>query len=732
MYSKLSNISISSYLRFNKLLVCFLMGILQLPAQGSDKIDYQLEPVAITSEKVETTDTEVPASISVLQKDEIESRSIDTISDLQKSVPGLSMGDIGGSGSAIMIRNIGGNALFGNSPVAFYIDGIPYLSSYSISNNLWDLESIEVLKGPQGTLYGRGSLAGVINIQTVDPSNETVYNTKLDYFTYSEEAEYQSFRTSHGLSLPIIDDSLFLRIHGYYQGNGGFLENITKGRPDGDNEVYGGGLKLVGILSDDFTWKWALNGSREKGDQYVYVNNDVEDEFYSTGNEDQAFTHDRMTTGLTFEKERDNLKIVSQTSLNYSSVDIKNQENDYTANAYVTGSLYKKDTVFNEELRIQSLGNSGSPLTWVGGLFGNVATFKEDRLTDGTYAGFYNDSDYVIDITGWAAFGQLKWDLSELNTASYNVNLTLGARYETEKNETKGTTSAWMLNADTGLKMPYQFGKSQSETYDAFLPKVALSLQFDDYLNLYGSVSRGFKAGGVNHLETNAQDILYEPEFSWNYEIGAKGFVFEKRLKYSISGFFIDYTNYQVSSFSAASGGMSYKIDNLKEVSTWGTEIEFTAKPFEGAFEGLMINGSLAYIPMRFDNATFVNSSGTSVDATNNRLPYASDLTGNIGLEYQRKDSKDTADNYVIPFIRIESSYRSEFFSDEANTLSRRQDDFWLSDAKFGIKSDTFDVSFWIKNLFDQRYHTYAFQFFGDTFSPGKPRSIGVSVSARF
>ena len=673
---------------------------------------YELEGITVTAEKREKNIQEIPASITALSEIQIEDAKIVDTEDLTYLIPNLFMIKTGnhGAGGFLSIRGIT-PTMTGAPTVGFYVDDI-YYSGFDIE--LFDLERIEVLKGPQGTLYGRNTEAGVINIITKKPGNQWEGKAAAGYGNYNS----QNYNVSIGG--PLVQDKLFFRVAGKYFLSDGYFDNTFLDNDDADDRDDQDGRALLRWLPTD-AWDITLSGEFQRYrdgnacfaplDEVRRNPHDVNVDFEGSAEQDKNgqnlkvlhkgewFTFTAIS-GLRHEKYDD------ENDLDFSSADLMRIQ------------MSKDTDIFSQEIRIASAKDS-TPLEWLTGIY--YFDEEEDSLVSFDMRQgippygippFQNITDSTTDTKGYALFGQATYTLFE------KLGLTAGLRYDHDKKEFEFDN---YYDQDLSMFGMLPQSAKKDEDFDAWLPKFAVDYKWTPRLMTYAGVDRGYKSGGFNTVSTFAGEP-FDPEYTWNYELGIKSSWLDNRLFVNLAGFYIDWTDQQVQQQLYP----EFIIKNAAESTSKGFEVEITARPATG----LELIGGFGYTDAKFDDYTddvLDPTTGAKIGEVRydgERVPNAPKYTYNMAAQYRFTNGL---------FSRVELLGVGDFYYDSANT--EKQGAYQFINARFGYETEHFDIILWAKNLFDEEYVTRAFEmaslggYFGRA---GDPRTFGIMLTARF
>lgn len=679
-----------------------LLSMLLLPCPSLADMDdpLKLESMSVTAQKREENVQDVPMSIDVFSGMQLEDANVNNTSDLVRLSPNVFMKNNLGE-NVVVIRGISsfGTSMF--SPAGYYVDDISYPLHYMHNAELYDVERVEILKGPQGTLYGRNSESGVINVITRKPGNEFMGKV------YGEYGSYNTFRTGLNLSGPVVDNKLFLGVAAQYKVSDGYMENLSTNDDKAADLNHKNARATLRWQPSD-RWDLSLVADMMDNDDhgtYRNLNGPHQTPPYKVRNDTDEYNKENGNgQNLRVKYKGDGFDFISITGLQHYSKEYVNDGDNWDNPADKREyQMEYEDRLFSQELRFSSPADSG-PFEWLAGLYG----FSEK--TDTNFAYDMISSGFVwlnpvaeIDTTGYAAFGQATYTFFD------KLHLTGGLRFDHQE-----------LDADS-VDNTNMSSVSKNMEFNEILPMFSVSYDITDSAMAYTRVAKGFMAGGFNYgLSPIYPNITYDPEYTWNYEVGVKTSWLEDRLKVSLAVFYIDIEDKQSRELDTVN--MVNIITNAASAHSKGLELEFQARPMRG----LDIFGGFGYTDSQFDDFTTTEMiSRTQVvqrDYSGNHLPFAPQYTYNLGAQYR---------NPIGIFARIDLFGTGKFYGDYANTA--KQDAYQLVNLRLGYEGGHFDVMFWCKNLFDQEYLTYVMPVGPyDVGVDGPPRTIGVTLNYRF
>jgi iron complex outermembrane receptor protein len=682
-----------------------------------------LEEVVVTAQKQSQNIQSVPISIIALSAATLEKSGIVNIDDLQHIAPGLTISDVGsGFVSYTYIRGGGTNQIdAGSDPsVAYFIDDVYIGGSAGLQFDLFDIDHIEVLKGPQGTLFGRNAASGAISITTAQPS------ATFGAWLSAEAGNYHEVSSKGGVTGPVTSDGRWLyRVSYGYRSHDGYTENLSGGTDPGSVKSYGGRAQIE-YVGDAVTFLLTADG--------VSGRNGMTNQFLSTANKSGVLSAGAIASlpcCTSFYKqyynvdgfEHQNLeeltgrldwttaigKLTSITGFR-SNIYERLQDQDSTiANAYALGTREEDNTV-SQEVR---LAGDASKVHWIGGLY-----YYRGRVTDDwvlaagpaypspILLGNATDAS-TITTNSYAVFGQGGYDFTD------RLNLTVGGRYSVDKKSDDRTVASF-------LSKP--FTVKPDAKWSSFDPSASLNYKFTPDALVYASYRQGYKSGGFQTLLPKTPLIAstpFLPEHVKSYEVGAKTEWFDHRLLADIAVFRSDITDQQISRVITAT---NISIDNAGATRTNGVDLTLTAKPMRA----LTVDTSMTFQHARFEQ--YQNGSISYAGNTQLRSP---DFTGSAGAEYTI-DLPGGADLS----LRAEYTYAAQQFFDAANTKVQGyyQPGYGLTNARitYTPAQGDWSVALWGKNLGDTYYYRNIAVGTSGIATPGDPLTCGVSATIKF
>ena len=684
--------------------VMFLTGSVSVLAQ-----DNALEEVVVTATKRSVALQDLAGSANVLGADKLGPGGIQEVRDMQVDIPNLSLGDQFGF-ARVFMRGIGMTSIDigGEGAVAFLQDGAIVPRPAAQLMGMFDLDQVEVLRGPQGTLYGRGATAGAINMVTAKPGKE------LGGYLSVTAGNYSLAQFKGAIDVPM-GDALSMRLAGSLDSRDGYGNNIFTGSDINDRDasayratfVYDAGGPLTATLSaqyyeeDDNNYAFSYFGQSEGssipvpfgvpilGGNTVGM---VGGGFYDI-NSDQEPINDRdgQLINLTIDYAfNDRWSLKSITSSQSMDRFLRDDLDSTDANLFGQNNYTEESDSFGQEL---ILNYSSDRIDVLGG----VMYFEEDLygevrvpLTNlcfllapaacGTPVGdFLNGGNYLqdgdVDIEAWGAYVEANYSISD------KWSVIAGLRYNYEERDGTGSFifDAISLNVPT----------NQRESWNDLTPRITLQYSPNDNMLLYATYTEAFKSGVIN---TGSTSPPLDPETVDAFEVGLKGQNASGTLRYSVAAFFYDYQDMQISFVDETS---TVSTVNAAEAENSGIELEVDGSLGNGfAFDFYLTYLNAEY--QEFFNGDYANGFAIT-DLSGNTLPNAPESTAKLGLTWEGAVGGGTLT------VRGEAYYQDDVYFTEWN----REDAYQKSYEQFNASvdyswNDQWLLSLWGRNLSDE------------------------------
>ena len=697
-----------------------------------DELNWLLEEVVVTAQRREASMQDVPISISAFSGERLQQSGVGNTFDLEMVTPGLSIGSDVILGN-VFIRGVGSTTLAGpgtDPSTSTYIDGVYQSRTLSAVIDMLDVDRVEVLKGPQGTLYGRNSTGGALKYISKKPGNEFGGNLK------AEAGSYNNIKLSAAIDTPLIEDKLLLRTALLKHDRDGFTEVINHSGPDNDREdLLAGRFSLQYIINDDVDVILHATAVSDDGGGPAFKQLiDPDHEVFSTAlviSDPRKTLSDVGPTEISIKTraidatvnwELDWARLTSITAYDDISTDPYVLDNDATEVAGIRNGraavgdeealdgLFIEAETFTQEITLASQGEGR--LDWTIGAFYFEGENLWDTGVDLAFIPFFADILAINKTTAYAGFADLTYALTD------KLHLNAGIRYS---HETKEDSQRPQHNGVIGEFV------DQEESWSDWTPKIGLSYSFSDDVMVYLSASEGFKSGAFDL----GSGTIVDPEFVTAYEIGAKTMLLDSRLRLNVSAFDYDYKDMQVLAYN--SDLVASVTSNAAEASMQGVEISATAL----LSENFQIDIGLSWLDAEYSEFLQFDPASPSqfVSLAGNKLPQSPEFTASIGLAYNHQ-----IDNIGNLQARLDYYYSAEKYFNEQNSDHAVQDDYELINARIGFQSQdgVWDVAVFGKNLTDELIYSLqvSVPFFygvnGSVVQLAPPRTYGVSVAYNF
>ncbi|MBU3068565.1 TonB-dependent receptor [Aestuariicella sp. G3-2] len=677
-----------------------------------------LEEVTVTARKREESLQEIPVAATVFNEQTLEMRGASDVSDITASVPNMAYQDrAGGHQTSIAIRGVSSDVrnIGIEDSVGIYVDGV-YIGRPMFYNvDLAEVQQIEVLRGPQGTLFGKNSIAGALNITTKSVPQEFEGKVAVTAGSYG----LRHYKAYFG---GMFSDNLGGSLSAVKKTTDGYMENLTTG--DDLQALDQGGVsgKLLFNASDSLVITLAADTSEKDNDVNA---SQLLAPSAGWGFETQSDPFEVRENGpQKYEENVDGYSVTAEYSFdnNYTLTFIGAQRNmdllasfddDNTPDLVDLQSIFEDESEQTSyELRLTSPG--GQKFDWILGFFHFDQSVDSERhtLIPGS-----------VDIAGSGT-------VEATSTAVYfsgdlhitdSLDLTLGVRYTRDEKK-----ADWIQRAvPSGAFAFPDVDLSGDETWGEVSPTLALTYLINEDISVYGKVSEGFKGGGFVTDLVGESGFELEPETVRNYELGMKSTLADGAMRLNLALFRMEYDDLQTLDLGGPLN-LQFVGANAGKATLQGLEFDLEYQ----VTDHLMIMGGAGYVHSEYDEFIQNTYAGTN-DFAGNTLPNAPEITANLLLEY-RTPVHESFDLVVIG----EWSYKDETQFAQGNLDNTLAPSYSLYNARVGLTSsdDQWSVFLWGKNLGDEEYFTYLRDgpFTETTGLYGKPRSYGVSLTYNF
>ena len=760
------------------------LGALSVPAmaQDADPAAEEGDEIVVIARKREERVIDVPIAVSAMGETQLEKLGANDLSGVQGAVPNVNIVQGRGSASSanMFIRGIGQpDALQTFDPaVGMYVDGVYMSRIQGALLNLFDVQRIEVLRGPQGTLYGKNTIGGAVNIVSKKPDLSQLKAEAAFTFGRFDEITAKAY-----VSAPLVADKVALSLAGIYDDRDGIVTDPLTGKKYNDRNNLAGRAILRAkasdtievILSGDYTrqrntltlgyataplvgfdYNATFTGLTPFaiGPAAPYGAYDYKASTSFTNNEGQKLDHWGLSGTINVDLN-DTLSLTSITA--YRKLHSRNFV-DIDATTAQLGDVYVnvRQHQFSQELQLKL---DADQLKGVFGLYylNEHMTSHQEAYANSylryvtTPLNFLRTIDDEQDTKSYAAFGQLTYDFTE------QLSFTAGLRYTHEKKQYYRTTTATtrspvftavniVSNYVFPNSLPAPYNALTDVTYNAWTPSFTLSYKPTSETMVYASASRGFKSGGFNGRVNGLADVTlavngvttviptFAPESVWTYEVGAKGSFLDGRVMISADAFYSEYTDFQARVGGGNTGitGGSFPVINAGKPRIQGIEVEGMVKPTEA----LTLTASLGYLDADYKEfndgrrapAFSCNPTGAAITC---QPAFAPPLNFRLGADYKLPLNDTTTLTFGGDARFVDSHWLSV-----DNRPGLFEDGYWAGNIYAQVDWDRFYLRGMIKNVGNALYKTDGQEFSSvgniQTVYYGDPRTWNVTVGVRF
>ncbi len=689
-------------MKFSTLIIALLILSNPLHGEETDTLvnNVQLKELVVQSFKQDNRLQTAPLSVSVVTGTEMRNRSITDIKEFSSWVPNFFMPDYGSKlTSPVYIRGIGSKI---NAPsVGLYVDGVPYFEKSAFDFDLAEIAGVEVLRGPQGTLYGRNTMGGIINIHTRSPFTYKGTTIKGGLGNYAD----RSLGMSH---YGKANDTFGYAVSGDYSHLGGFFTNQYTGKKADESDAGSGRVRLEWRPAGP--WTFQLQSSVDYSDQggypYALVDSFTRKPGEVNYNDYSSYKRLISTSGLTLGYIGNGFSLNSQTAFQYLT-DEQGIDQDFTTAHIYFARQDQTQRMLSQEINLKS--NTGSNYQWLFGAFGFWQGVDNEVILEYKAQQYETDKLYDNPTYGIALYHQSVID----NLLTDGLSLTLGLRYDHEKASTDYI--AYKQTVDT---------RTQTDTYshelkfDQLTPRIVLQYLFPSTQTLYASVTKGYKTGGFNTSFERDEDRSFKPEYSWNYELGSKLHFFDNLLRAEIALFYIDWRNQQI--YQVLPSGRGQMLKNAGRSFSEGVEASLQANPLNG----LMLQAGYGFTYAKFKDYR----QSEKVDYSDNYLPMAPAHTLSLGADYTLSSVGPGIDRLTFS---LSYNGTGKFYWNDNNKVSEPY--YGILNGRIAATLGAVTLAVWEKNIGQQDYNAYYFETSGKGFAQaGKPFTCGVDLSFHF
>lgn len=684
-----------------------------------------LDEVVVSAQKREEILQQLPLSISALSAKKTEEYRVWNTRDITAIVPNLYAAGPGDDRNVTSIRGITSASY--DPAIATYIDGVNQFSLDTYIAQLWDIERIEVLRGPQGTLYGRNAMGGVINIITKKPADHATGFATVNLGNYGRQ------RYSLGIRSPLGNQQLFGSASVMYDRSDGYYTNEhTHSSFDKKNSITGNyHLSYTPSSRLAIAVNVKHNNARNNG-AFPLVNGMAEafaHPFRLSQDATSKMIDNTLNASLSVNYTGSRMNFTSQTAwqINHRYYTLP-LDGDFSPIDGVTiinnyGNKWNRVKALTQEFRFSSPASISSAWKWTTGLYLFHQSIPNKQATH-----FGNDADLLGSpdknfslihtsrgkSLGAAAYGQAAYAITS------KLELTAGLRYDHEYKR-QSVMGEYQKDPDPNPLFATQPDTSATTCFGSFSPKIALAYRLSNSNTGYVTYSRGYRAGGFTQLSSDPSQpplFSYKPEYSDSYEAGLKNNFGNNRLFLAFAFFYTRVANAQVPALVLPEAITITK--NAGKLHSRGIELELLSKPVRG----LEIDYNFGYTRATFGTLK-LSRNGTEQDFDGNRQVFTPATTSVLAVQY----SVDLCAGHAMKFIgRAEWMALGEQYFDLANTI--RQPAYSIFNTRFGLAGKNAELIFWLRNITGKTFIAYAYDF--GAVHLGDPCVWGITLTGRF
>lgn len=678
-------------------LLLFLPALLFAePADSVSAQSIELEEIVVTSFKQDKIYRLSPVSASVVNAASIEKNNITGMKDFSAFIPNLFIPDYGSKlTSPVYIRGIGSKT---NAPsVGLYVDDMPFFEKSAFDFDFSDIDRVEVLRGPQGTLYGRNTMGGIINVYTKSPRKHRGTHINLSQGNYTN---LKSSLSHYGS----LNKKIGYGISGNYTHSNGHFTNIYNGQKVDELESASARLRLEWELNRRLRLNVISNIDYLDQGGYPYSEYDPDPETFADVNYNRHSLYRRTisTSGINLEYKGNGFVLNGQSSFQYLS-DKQGIDQDFSPQDIYYVVQEQQQRMWSQEWNIKSQNESN--YKWLFGAFGFYQGIDNRVVIDNFAGGINTLKVYDMPTYGVAFYHQSTYN----NLFVEGLSAGVGLRYDYEKAKIGYNEEIEAPGAETKTA-----GFESELNFSQLTPKFTLQYTFPSKQTVYAAVSKGYKTGGFNLSFEKDEDRSFDPEQSWNYEIGSKQQFFHRRLEAEVSLFYIDWKNQQIAQPLPTRQGSMLK--NAGRSESKGVEVSLTGRPVRG----LVVHANYGYTHAKFRKY----QRSETLDYSGKYIPFVPSFTYMIGADYTLFRPGGGLDKITIG---ADYTGTGKLYWNDSNNLY--QNPYSLLNGKVSLTRKNVTFGIWARNLTNREYAAFVFESGKKYFAQrGKPFTFGGNI----
>ncbi|MDY0006530.1 MAG: TonB-dependent receptor, partial [Spongiibacteraceae bacterium] len=691
------------------------MALTLATASGALLAQPKLEEVIVTAQKRSESLQETPISLAVFDNSSIQRLGITNIADIRNRVPNLSIVPFGVSPTTlrVYIRGIGtvDSQITQDPPVGIYLDGVYMARNSGLAMDVADIERIEVLRGPQGTLYGRNTTGGAISIVSRRPSD------KLEFSQLVTLGDYDQVRSKTTLNVPL-GERFAAKLAYEYHERDGWIENSGAGADFHAYDKRAARVDLRWKPADAVTVDYAYDRSESDFTGGYYHLNEVSAGFAGVL-QPQPKRVNKATLALPYQTSDEDTEghaftVAIDTALGeFTSITAyrelaQNAYQDYSANPtiaiFINDPFTLEQDQWSQEFQLVGSTDNGR-FDYVAGLYYFSEKGREDAVDKVAIAALDLPRRIDIENEAWAVYGQATWHPDANSPWAF----TLGGRYTRDERD-----------ADNHIASP------ASASFTNFTPSFTAAYQVNDNVSVYGKVVTGYKSGGFNLRQANFSQN-FDEETLISYELGWKSELMERRLRFNGAVFYADYDDIQLDILVPGGGPVDTVTENAGKAEILGLEMDLTWAISE------TLRGSLSYGYLDSDVKKVAGD-----DASLYKLPNSPKHSYTVSLNWDvMRLALGTVD------LGVDYAWRDDTQTGVRELVGIDIDAYGVANAQLSLNGEDwfgkgdYRVALWVKNAFDEAYFSDTFGSFNGIHANriatyGDPRTYGVDLEYRF
>ncbi|CAM3669940.1 TonB-dependent receptor [Rheinheimera salexigens] len=721
-------------------------------AQAQQEDEFKgIEKIVVTAQKRVQSLQEVPASISAFGANEMKENQMVKIDDVISATPNLSFTPFSEADPQLSIRGISSTAdgVGGDPSVVVFINDIAINRAGGANLDIYDLERVEVMRGPQGTLYGKNAVGGAINFITKAP--EEFFSAEVS----ATLGDYNLRELKGHVNFAIASDTA-VRISGLTKDRDGFQKNLVTGKDVDDantksirgqiSHSFDNGLDV--LVSTEYTKNDTAAGSRVPFPIGTFVTDGYDDAGLVPNdnprevepNTDGYFKRDVSNSFVKITKELDIGTVTSLTSYRHTKFDWLQDLVGLPISVVQLKTVNlatEKDKQFTQELRINGL-SMADKLNWVAGVYYSTEDVDRTESYDRTYRFLstqqplpgkslvsFPEFDQFATIESKAVFAQGTYAFTD------KLNVTIGGRYTVDDKDIDLAINDLLAGKTPGPDEIFTLAPADevyaitaSDSWSSFTPKIAVDYQLTADAMIYTSASKGYKAGGFQSAPSNkiSAEQSFDPEEVINYEIGAKTQWFNNKVRLNSNLFYMDYSNLQFFEL-VGTGADSLLVVQSTNAEIKGLELEMLVRPTQDLQLGFN------YALLDTELGAYINAAGK--DFTGNKLSRSPESSYSLSAQYWL----DLAGKGTMSFRTAYEYTGDQFFDANNDPVVGGESGYGLLNASVRYESTSGDwnVTAWAKNLTDELYRSTSITAADTGFARiGNPRTVGVTFNMYF